>query len=119
VDQLVQVAYANVDLETRQSLVFDAFLQSLNNLGLQRYLLAAGVDIIDAALTRGRAYFQICGTQNCDSSARCVDSDWGEAAECTRPRPRVAAAATTPSTPFELSRILEVVDSLQGEIATL
>ena len=119
VEQLVQVAYANVDLETRQSLVFDAFLQSLNNLGLQRYLLAAGVDTIDAALTRGRAYFQIGGMQDCDSSARCVNSDWGEAAECIRPGPRVAAAATTPSTPPELSRILEVVDSLQGEVATL
>jgi len=119
VEQLVQVAYGNVDLESRQAITFDIFLQSLNNLSLQRYLLAAGVDTIEAALARGKAYYQIGGSQDCDSSARRVESDWGEAAEDTRPRPQVAAAATTPPTPPELSMVLEVVDKLQEEIATL
>jgi len=51
VERLAQVAYGNVDLKSCQSLAFDAFLQSLNNLGLQRYLLAAEVGTVDAALT--------------------------------------------------------------------
>jgi len=82
---------------------------------MQRYLLAA---TIDAALTRGRAYFQIDRNQGCDGSAQRVDSDQREAAEGIQPELWVAAT-TTPLNLTEFSRIPVVVGNLQDEITTL
>jgi len=58
VERLAQVAYGNLDIEDWRTLAFEAFPQSLNNLGLQRHHLAAGVETIEATLKQEKAYFQ-------------------------------------------------------------
>jgi len=39
-------------------LALDAFLQSVNNMGMKRHLLVAKVDTMERALRLGNAYFQ-------------------------------------------------------------
>lgn len=42
-------------------MAYEIFFRTLNNSGLHRYLLAAAVNTIEAALDRGRAYYQVDG----------------------------------------------------------
>jgi len=55
VEQLAQVAYDDLPAN---SLALDAFLQSVNNLGLKQHLLVAEVETMERALRLGNAYFQ-------------------------------------------------------------
>jgi len=57
VERLAQAAYGDLPANSRQSLALDAFLQSINNLGLKKNLLAAEVENMEGALKLGNAYF--------------------------------------------------------------
>jgi len=57
VERLAQVAYGDMPAESRRSLALDAFLQSINNLGLKQHLLVAEVETLERALRLGNAYF--------------------------------------------------------------
>jgi len=52
------VNYPVLPADSRQSLALDAFLQSINNLGLKQHLLVAEVETMERALRLGNAYFQ-------------------------------------------------------------
>jgi len=58
VERLAQVAYGNLPADSRQSLARDAFLQSINNLGLKQHLLVVEVETMERALRLENAYFQ-------------------------------------------------------------
>jgi len=58
VERLAQVAYGDLPADSRQNLTLDAFLQSINNLGLEQHLLVAKVETMERALRLGNAYFQ-------------------------------------------------------------
>ena len=62
VERLAQVAYGDLPADSRQSLALDAFLQSINNLGLKQHLLVAEVETMERALRLGNAYFQADST---------------------------------------------------------
>jgi len=47
VERLAQVAYGDLPANGRQSLALDAFLQSINNLGLKQHLLVAEVETME------------------------------------------------------------------------
>jgi len=57
VERLAQVAYGDLPADSRQSLALDAFLKSINNLGLKQHLLVAEVETMERALRLGNAYF--------------------------------------------------------------
>jgi len=57
VERLAQVAYGDLPANGRQSLALDAFLQSINNMGLKKHLLVAEVETMERALRLGNAYF--------------------------------------------------------------
>jgi len=58
VKQLAQVAYCDLPANGQQSLALDAFLQSINNLGLKQHLLVAEVETMERVLRIRNAYFQ-------------------------------------------------------------
>jgi len=62
VERLAQVAYSNLPANGQQSLALDAFLQSINNLGLKQHLLVAEVERMEKVLRLGNAYFQADST---------------------------------------------------------
>jgi len=57
VDQLAQVAYGDLPSNGGPSMTLDAFLQSINNLGLKQHLLVAEVETMERALRLENAYF--------------------------------------------------------------
>jgi len=56
VKRLAQIAYSDLPETPQQNYTFDAFVQSLNDLGLHHQLQAKGVTTIEAALQEGEAY---------------------------------------------------------------
>jgi len=62
VEPLAQVAYGDLSANGRHSLALDAFLQSINNMGLKKHLLVAEVETMERALWLRNAYFQADST---------------------------------------------------------
>jgi len=73
----MQVAYGDLPAESRRSLALEAFLQSVNNIGLKRHLLVAKIDMMERALWLGNAYFQADSTCRPGVNAQQVEADDG------------------------------------------
>jgi len=54
--KLAQIAYSNLPQANRERYTFDAFVQSINDLGLHHQFLARGVTTAEEALAEGEAY---------------------------------------------------------------
>jgi len=83
VEQLAQVAYGDLPADSRQNLALDAYLQSINNLGLKQHLLVAEVETMDRALRLGNAYFQADSTCWPGTTVQQVGADDDVADSCT------------------------------------
>jgi len=85
----------------------EAFFKTLNNAGLQRYLLAVKVDTIEVAVEMGE-----------------LPTRWKDPKEQTSPpikltkmnRGRVFSATTASPAPSEFTMLLEMVKGLQAEM---
>jgi len=75
VERLAQVAYSDLPADSRQSLALDAFLQSVNNLGLKQHLLVVEVETMEQALRLGNAYFQADSTCQPGTTVQQVRAD--------------------------------------------
>jgi len=75
VERLAQVAYSDLPADGRQSLALDAFLQSINNLGLKQHLLVAEVETMERALRLGNAYFQADSASRPGATVQQVGAD--------------------------------------------
>jgi len=75
VERLAQVAYGDLPAGSRQSLALDAFLQSINNLGLKQHLLVAEVETMERALRLGNADFQADSTCRPGTAVQQVGAD--------------------------------------------
>ena len=56
VTKLAQIAFCDLPQVNRERYTFDAFVQSINNLGLHHQFLAKGVTTVEGALAVGEAY---------------------------------------------------------------
>jgi len=54
--KLAQIAFCDLPQVHRERYTFDAFVQSINDLGLHHQFLAKGVTTVEGALTVGEAY---------------------------------------------------------------
>jgi len=54
--KLAQIAYSNLPQANRERYTYDAFVQSVNDLGLHHQFLARGVTTVEGALAEGEAY---------------------------------------------------------------
>jgi len=55
--RLAQTAFRDIPQVNRERYTYDAFVQSINDLGLHHQLLARGVTTVEDALAEGEAYF--------------------------------------------------------------
>jgi len=116
VERLVQIAYSQPDLEDCQTFEFEVFFRTMNNLGFRRYLLASGVDTIEAALNKGRAFYRVDGPQRPDFTAQQLEADKRERSHMPSPVPQVVAATTASSTSTEFSMSLYMVKGIQADL---
>jgi len=112
----VQVAYGDLLVEGQRSLALEAFLQSVNNIGLKRHLLVAEVATMERALRLGNVYFQADSVCRPRVNAQQVEADDG-------PPPSKAAAAvhvaTAASAADEVNLTTSLVRELVAEIRRL
>jgi len=57
--KMAQIAFRDLPQVHRERYTFDAFVQSINDLGLHHQLQAKGVTTVKGALTVGEAYFLV------------------------------------------------------------
>jgi len=115
VERLAQVAYGGLPADSRQSLALDAFLQSINNLGLKQYLLVAEVETMERALKPRNAYFQADSTCQPDKTIQQVGADDDMSTSPAKTAVHVATAAA--EEPLNLTSSL--VRELLAEIRQL
>jgi len=117
VERLAQVAYGDLPANGRQSLTLDAFLQSINNLGLKQHLLVAEVVTMERALRLGNAYFQVDSTCRPGTTMQQVGAD-GNVSTSTSPA-KTAAHVTTAAADEPTSLTTSLVCELLAELRQL
>jgi len=115
VERLAQVAYGDLPVNSRQSLALDAFLQSINNLGLKQHLLVAEVETMERALRPWNAYFQADSTCRPGTTIQQVGADDDVSTSPEKTAVHVAMAAA--KEPINLTTNL--VQELLAEIRQL
>jgi len=103
--------------DDRKRLVYNTFFQSVNDLDLQRYWLAAKVSSLEEALEMGKAYFQVEGSRGASYTARQVVKDDEETTPLLTPQ--VAAATTKSPEQTQLAMLMNMVKGLQATVTKL
>jgi len=86
--RLVQIAFRDLPKANRERYTYDAFVQSINDLGLHHQFLARGVTTVEGALIRGEAYILASHMHRNRVASRQVDTE-----------PSAAPAAPNAETP--------------------
>jgi len=113
VERLAQVAYGNSPADSRQSLALDAFLQSINNLGLKQHLLVAEVETMERALRLGNAYFQADSTCRPETTVQQVRADHDVLTSPAMTAVHVATAAADKPNSLTTSFVCELLAELR------
>jgi len=103
VERLAQVAYGDLPADNRQSLALNAFLQSINNLGLKQHLLVAAVETMERALRFGNAYYQADSACQPGTTIQHVGADNNMSTSPAKTAVHVATAAADELTSFTTS----------------
>jgi len=113
VERLAQVAYGDLPADSRQSLALDAFLQSINNLGLKQHLLVAEVETMERALRLGNAYFQADSTCRPGTTIQQVGADDDVSTSPAKTAVHVATAAAEEPTNLTTSLVRELLAEIR------
>jgi len=117
VERLAQVAYGDLPAYSRQSLALDAFLQSINNLGLKQHMLVAEVETMERALRLRNAYFHAESTCRSAMTIQQVGAD-NDVSMSTAPA-MTAVHVTTMAADEPTSLTTSLVHELLAEIRQL
>ena len=113
VERLAQVAYGDLPADSRQSLALDAFLQSINNLGLKQHLLVAEVETMERALRLGNAYFQADSTCRPGATVQQVGADDDVSTSPAKIAVHVAKATADEPTDLTTSLVRELLAEIR------
>jgi len=113
VEWLAQAAYSDLPAEGRQSSALDAFLQSVNNMGLKTHLLVVEVDTMKRALRLGNAYFQAVGACQPGVTAQQVEANGRVSLLSVAAAVHVATAAANKPTDLTMSLVRELLDKIR------
>jgi len=113
VKRLAQVATGDFLADSRQSLAPDAFLQSINNLGLKQHLLVAKVETMERALRFGNAYFQAGSTCRSGTTIQQVGADDDMSTSAAKTAVHVATAAAKKPTSLTSSLVQELLTKIR------
>jgi len=115
IEWLAQVAYGDLPANGRQSLALDAFLQSINNLGLKQHLLVAEVETMERVLRLGNAYSQADSTCQPGTTVQQVeaDDDVSTSTSPTKTTVHVPTAAADEPTSLTTSLVCELLAEIR------
>jgi len=93
----------------------DAFLQSINNLGLKQHLLVAEVETMERALKLGNAYFQADSTCRPGTATQQVGADDDMSTSPAKAAVHVAMAAAEEPTNLTTSLVREPLPEIRQQ----
>jgi len=105
VKRLAQIAYSDLPEAHRKHYTYDAFVQSLNDLGLHHQLQARGVTTIEDALHEGEAYILAKQFHRAQASSPQITMGPGHPVQ-------VAVATTTFSLEAEADHMIAMLEQL-------
>jgi len=113
VERLAQVTYGDLPANGRQSLALDAFLQSINNLGLKQHLLVAEVKTMERALRLGNAYLQADSTCRPGATVQQVEADDDVSTSLAKSAVHIATAAADEPNNLTTSLVRELLAEIR------
>jgi len=108
--RLAQIAYCDLPETNREHYTYDAFVQSLNDLGLHHQLHAREVNKIEDALHEGKVYLLAKQFHRAQVSSQQITTGPDHPVQ-------VAAATTTFSLEAEVDRLITMVEQLVAALA--
>jgi len=115
--QLAQIANSDLSPVNRERYTFDAFVQSVNDLGLHHQFLARGVATVEDALREGEAYLLATQLHRSRVSSHQVAVNLSEDHCKPKPPAHVAAAAAGPPPDSEVTHMTKMVEKLVAALA--
>jgi len=112
VKKLAQIAYSDFPEAHRERYTYDAFVQSLNDLGLHHQLQAKGLTTIEDALRKGEAYFLAKQLHRAHVSSQQITVEFEPDTLA-----RVAAATTHSPLEAEVDRMAAMLEKLVAILA--
>jgi len=116
VKRLAQIAHSKFSPANRERYTYDAFVQSLGDLGLHHKFLATGVKTAEDALRESEAYLQANQLHKNHTSSHQVETELQDITPKSEPTTHVAATAR-PSLATEVAHMTEVVGKLMAALA--
>jgi len=113
VERLAQVTYGDLPADSPQSMALDAFLQSVNNLGLKQHLLMAKVETMERALRLGNTYFQADSAYWPGTTIQQVGADDDVSTSPVTTAVHVATAAADEPTSLTTSLVQELLGKIR------
>jgi len=95
--KLAQIAYSDLPQANRERYTYDAFVQSVNDLGLHHQFLAKGVTTIESTLAEGEAYLLANHMHKNGGASRQVDME---------PSAAIADPDAGPPTPANVGQLM-------------
>jgi len=114
--KLAQIAYSDLPQANRERYTLDAFIQSVNDLGLHHQFLARGVTTVEDALAEGEAYLLANQMPKSRGNSRQVEVDRANTAAEREAEPSATAAVAKLAA---ASKVTQLTDMLAKLIATL
>jgi len=112
VKRLAQIVYSDLPEVHRERYTYDAFVQSLNDLGLHHQLQARGVTTIEDALHEGEAYLLAKHLYRAHVSSQQITVEPGPDTPT-----QVAAATTLSPLEVEVDRMAAMLEKLMAILA--
>jgi len=109
---LAQIAYSNLPEVHHGRYTYDAFVQSLDDLGLHHQLQARGATIVEDALREGEAYLLAKQLHRAHLSSQQVTVDPKEDHGKLRPPTQMATTTTKSPLDTEVDRMTEMLEKL-------
>jgi len=112
VKKLAQIAYSDLPDVYQERYTYDAFVQSLNDLGLQHQLQARGVTTIEDALCKGEAYLLAKQLYRAHLSSQQVTVELKEDRHEPGHLTQVATTTTHDPLEMEVDRMTDMLEKL-------
>jgi len=109
---LAQIAYSDLPQPNRERYTFDAFMQSINDLGLHHHFLARGVTTVEGALREGDAYLLANQMNRNHEVSRQVEAELATTHDDTGAATSTTAAARQLATASKVAQLTDMLAKL-------
>jgi len=115
--RLAQIAYRDLPQANRERYTYDAFVQSINDLGLHHQFLARGVTTVEGALAEGEAYLLASHMLRNRVASRQVDMEPSVAPVNPNTGPPAVANVTQMTVASKVAQLTDMLTKLVSALA--